>query len=288
MKLSAPAKINLALDIVGRRTDGYHELDMVMQSISLADTVSLERTETDCVQVLCDAADVPCGPENTIARAADAFFRMTAIRRNSGLLFRIDKRIPSRAGLGGGSADAAASLRLLNAMYCAGLSAAELAEIGLTVGADVPFCLAGGTARVRGIGERVEPAAALAECAIAVCRPDAGFGTREAYAAYDRAQGSSTKRHTASVLHALENGSLAELGASLGNAFEDAGVPPVIAELEAAMMRQGAAGSCMTGSGSAVFGLFKNESGAKRCCGALRQQQALVFLCHPVSGYFPA
>jgi 4-diphosphocytidyl-2-C-methyl-D-erythritol kinase len=283
MKLSAPAKINLALDIVGRRPDGYHTLDMVMQSVSLADTVSLERTETDSIELQCGEKDVPCGPENTVLRAANAFFHATKVERSCGLLFCIEKRIPRQAGLGGGSADAAAAILLLNDAYRTGLSLEKLMKIGLSAGADVPFCIAGGTARVRGIGEIIEPIAVTAEYKIVICRPDVGISTKEAYDAFDRKKVSSGDRHTDQVLRALKSGRLKELGSALGNAFEDADVPREIIEIEKEMLRQGAAGACMTGSGSAVFGLFEGKPEAERCCEVLRKRYAAVFLCHPIS-----
>lgn len=284
MKLSATAKINLALDIVGRRPDGYHTLDMVMQSVSLADTVSLERTEADSVALLCGEKDVPLGPENTVLRVAEAFFGATGIRRESGLLFRIVKRIPRQAGLGGGSADAAAALLLLDAAYGTGLDRSGLMRIGLSAGADVPFCVVGGTARVRGIGELVERAAPMPACSIVICRPDVGINTKEAYDAFDRKKLSAGRRHAPAVLRALESGGLNDLGSALGNAFEDAGVPREISEIAEEMLRRGAAGARMTGSGSAVFGLFECDEKAGRCREALRKRYAAVFLCHPVPG----
>lgn len=147
MRIKAYAKINLALDITGRREDGYHLLDMVMHTISLCDILTL-RQGGDGLSVTCGRTDVPCGEENTVYRAAEAFFRVIGQRPN--LSIEIEKRIPSQAGLAGGSADAAAALHALNRMYRAELPLETLCEIGLTVGADVPFCVWGGSARVPG------------------------------------------------------------------------------------------------------------------------------------------
>ncbi len=283
MKLFAPAKINLSLDLVGRRADGYHTLETVMQSISLFDTVSVERTRGDSVELTCSKADVPCGADNTVLRAADAFFKATGVSRESGLLFCIEKHIPRQAGLGGGSADAAAALRLLDAVYRTRLGERELEAIGLSAGADVPFCIKGGTALVQGIGESMKPVASIPACSVVVCKPDAGIGTKEAYAAFDRRKTKSVP-HTASVLHALEAGDLPALGLALGNAFEDAGAPREIPEIEAEMLRCGAAGACMTGSGSAVFGLFGAPERATFCRKSLLKRFPAVFLCGPFSG----
>lgn len=281
MESLAPAKINLSLDIIGRRPDGYHTLNMVMQSVSLFDVVSLERTQTDTVELFCSAKDVPAGAENTVLRAAEAFFEATRTLRGSGLLFRVEKHIPRQAGLGGGSADAAAALRLLNRMYRTGLTGEEMRKIGLLAGADVPFCVEGGTALVEGIGEIVKPIAPMAMCSIVICRPCIGIGTRDAYEAFDR-KSTATAGHTAPVLCALNRGELKKLGHVLGNAFEDAGVPEEISELKAEMSRCGAVGGCMTGSGSAVFGLFERRNEAEACRKYLLRRYSEVFLCHPV------
>ena len=282
MKLLAPAKINLALDIVGRRPDGYHNLDMVMQSVSLYDVVSVEKVPTGSVKLTCSESVVPCGDENTVLRATKAFFEMTGVRRKTGLLFKIEKHIPSQAGLGGGSADAAAALSLLDQMYRTELSEDQLKEIALSVGADVPFCVAGGTARVQGIGEIVTPVSPMLMCNIVICRPDTGIATREAYTEFDRKQRNTGRLYTSSVLCALERKNLRALGFALGNAFEDVGVPTEIPEIEKEMMRCGAAGARMTGSGSAVFGLFESTEQAELCRKNLLKQYSAVFLCRPV------
>lgn len=152
MKDAAYAKINLSLDITGRRADGYHTLRTVMQSISLCDTVTLLEGDAGKIEVICSGG-APCGKGNTVYRAAEEFFRRTGKKGSAS--FRIEKRIPAQAGLGGGSADAAAALRLLNRRFQTGLSAENLREIGLSAGADVPFCVEGGTALAEGIGEKL-------------------------------------------------------------------------------------------------------------------------------------
>lgn len=282
MELLAPAKINLSLDILGRRPDGYHNLRMVMQSISLYDRVSLESAEKTGVEVCCSEDSVPCDEKNTVVRAAYAFFCATGIQ-SEGLLFRIEKKIPQQAGLGGGSADAAAALKLLNEKYCTDLSLQDLQQIGLQAGADIPFCLQGGTALTEGIGEKVKPLPEMPPCQIVVCRPSVGISTKEAYEAFDHSGGHASQ-YSAKVLTGLNSGNLKQVAASLGNVFELTSVPEEIHKIEQIMMKSGAAGACMTGSGSAVFGLFCEIESAETCRSILSNNYPFVFLCHPVFG----
>ena len=181
----ARAKINLYLDVTAKREDGYHEIESVMQSVSLADTVSLERA--DDLTVICDHPAVPGGSENLAYRAAQAFFRVTGIAGGAGI--RIEKHIPVAAGLAGGSADAAAVLRGLNRLYGTGLTDTELCGIGKTLGADVPFCVVGGTALTRGIGEKLTTLPTLSGCYFVIAKGETGISTAAAYAALDKKYG---------------------------------------------------------------------------------------------------
>lgn len=283
MEILAPAKINLALDITGRRPDGYHTLQMVMQSISLYDRISVHETKTGKIEVICDDSNIPCGEENTVRRAAEAFFEQSGIPLKRGVMFKISKQIPEQAGLGGGSADAAAALKLLNMIYHTGLTPIQLQKIGLSVGADVPFCIRGGTMLAEGIGENLVPIKSLPLCHIVVCKPAAGISTKEAYAAFDSA-GYALTDYTSKLLDALNTGSLSEIGESLGNVFESANIPQEVLEIEKAMNFNGSLGACMTGSGSAVFGLFNDFQKAKSCKEVLMKKYAKTFLCEPVLG----
>lgn len=275
----AHAKINLTLDVTGRRDDGYHTLRSVFQSVTLCDRVSLSVTGEGNTLVSCDRPEVPCGESNTVRRAAEAFFARTGIP-DVGVAFSIEKRIPWQAGLGGGSADAAAAFRLLNDCFGTGLSAAELCEIGLSVGADVPFCLLGGTMLAQGVGEKLTPLPPLPPCGIVVCKPSAGTGTREAYEALDRS-GAAPTDFTGPMLSALQSGGFARVAASVGNAFERTAGVPEVAEIVRRLRSAGAAGACMTGTGSAVFGLFADTQTARACAEALSNVYPDVFLCHP-------
>lgn len=280
MKMQAYAKINLTLDISGRREDGYHMMRMVMQSVSLCDTVFL--LDTPKREIGSSRDDVPCGPENTVQKAAAAFFSSyhAALPRSS---FYIRKNIPQQAGLGGGSADAAAALVLLNRRFGTGLSREELCSLGLSAGADVPFCLYGGTALAEGVGEKLSALPALPLCRILICKPPVGISTKEAFESFD-ASGGMPERNTDAMIEALRSGSLQRIAKCLGNAFEKTcDLPEEVRQIEAVMLAGGSAGACMTGSGSAVFGIFDAKSdAAARCRGALLKKYPETFLCRPV------
>ncbi len=283
MEIRAFAKINLTLDIVGRREDGFHLLDSVMQSVSLFDTVSVSLNESGAVRLACSAPGVPTDEKNTAFRAARFF--LDAAGLPFGADIRIEKRIPSEAGLGGGSADAAAVLRALNALAEekgeAPLALGELLYLAMRVGADVPFCVLNGTQRCGGIGERMVPLAPLPACGIVILKPEAGVSTPEAYRAADAAPDDG-KRYTPAFVRALERRSLADAARALGNRFEDAlGIPECKAAREA-LLAAGALGAAMTGSGSAVFGIFPTQSEAEAACEALSSQWPRAFAVRPV------
>lgn len=276
--LLARAKLNLTLDILGRRADGYHEIETVMQSVTLADTVRLRRREQPGVALRCSDPSLPAGPENLAFRAAQAFFRASG-REDAGVAVELIKRIPSGAGLAGGSADAAAVLAGLNRMLDAAFSPARLCGLGASLGADIPFCLTGGTQIARGIGERLFPAPTLPECAIVVAKPAESVSTAAAYAAFDRLT-APVRPDLAGLTAGLAAGDLRAVGRCLGNVFEQAGVPAAVPAIRSVMKQAGALGSCMTGSGSAVCGLFEGKAQARLCAGRL-ERMASVWLCGP-------
>lgn len=274
------AKINLTLDVAGRREDGYHLMHMVMQTVSLSDLLTLDLVPGHEIRICSTNGSLPCGESNTVCRAARAFFSASGIR-GRGVSFQIAKRIPWQAGLGGGSADAAAALRLLNRTFETSYSQEELCEIGLSVGADVPFCLTGGTALVQGIGERIEPLPQMPECHIVICKPVQGIATAGAFAQLD-ASGRGPTDFTGSVLRALKTGGLPEIAAGVGNAFEAVVKNRTVFKLRTALLENGALGACMTGTGSAVFGIFPFEDGARACTRELRGLCREIFVCKPV------
>lgn len=280
IRLLAMAKLNLTLDIRGRRADGYHEIETVMQSVTLADTVRLHRTGSGRLELRCSDSALPAGPENLAWRAAEAFFR-AAGRSNSGIAMEIRKEIPAGAGLAGGSADAAAVLAGLDCLLDTHCGRERLCAVGASLGADIPFCLTGGTCLARGKGERLEPVPALPACEIVVAKPAESVSTAAAYRAFDRIADPVHPRLPA-VTAALAAGDLAGVARNLGNVFEQAGAPAAVAAIRAAMREEGALGSAMTGSGSAVFGLFDCPERAKSCAARLGERMA-AFLCRPAA-----
>ena len=274
----APAKINLTLDVVGVREDGYHLLESLFQSVSIYDTLTAEKAAA----ITLDAGDCGCPTEkNTAYKAAVAFFAATGIV--GGARLTLTKRIPRQAGMGGGSADAAAVLWALNTLYEAGLTAAQLCEIGLTVGADVPFCVVGGTAYVTGIGEGLTPLPALPHCTIVVAQPAEGISTKEAYAAIDAVTPAVRPDHKA-ALAALERGDLAGVCAQVVNVFEVATHLEGVADIRRRMQPFSPLCSQMTGSGSCVFAVFAAEEQAQACLDELQKHYPAAFICHPCQG----
>lgn len=283
MQINAYAKINLSLDVTGRREDGFHTLDTVMQTISLCDTVTLTSVQEPGISLRTNFRYLPVNEKNTAYRAAALFFEQCGIA-NPGLQIEIQKRVPSRAGLGGGSADAAAVLRGLNELYDAGLSKETLLELGAKIGADVPFCIHGGACRCTGVGEVLSPVSPLPDCFLVLCKPPAGMSTPRAYALLDQSPSARTQG-TPRLLEALESGDLRSIGKALSNRFDDAMRLMQVRKIKQIMRSAGAAGALMTGSGSAVFGLFASEECAKNCAGLLLEQGE-VFLARPVRDVF--
>lgn len=276
----APAKINLTLDITGRRPDGYHTMQMVMQAVDLCDRVTITRRPQPGILLRCSRPDLPQGPGNLAWRAAERFLAQVG-RPGDGLEIVLEKRIPSQAGLAGGSADGAGVLRGLNALYGSPLSEEALCALALPLGADVPFCLVGGTVLAQGIGEAFTPLPALPACHIVIAKPQVGVSTAAAFARFDR-EGCRRRPDTPGMVAALRAGSLPQVGQALCNVLEETAALPEVAALRRQMEQSGALGSAMTGSGSAVFALFAGEEPARRCCEGLRAAAPEVFLTRPL------
>ena len=276
LTVPAPAKLNLSLDIVGVREDGYHLLRMIMQTIDLCDQIVLERA--DEISLTCNLPELPCDERNLAVRAAHAFFERTGLP--GGVRMTLDKNIPHGAGMGGGSADAAAVLKGLNELCGTDLSQQELCEIGLRLGADVPFCIVGGTQLAEGVGERLTPLPPLPDCFLLVAKPEQGVSTPEAYCAYDRLTG-VLHPDTAELTGLLSRGDLSGFCARMENVLEPAVSLPEIQQIRAEMLAAGALGSRMTGSGSAVFGVFTQEQPALVCKKNLKKRFSQVYLCRP-------
>ena len=266
----AYAKLNLTLDILGRRDDGYHELRMIMQTVSLCDDVTVTIGEGSGITCRVAGAELPCDERNLAVRAARAFCE--ALDRHDGIGIALTKRIPSEAGMAGGSADAAAVLRALRGLIAPALADERLEEIGARVGSDVPFCVRGSTQLAEGRGEVLTVLRRAPRLYAAVCKPDFPISTPALFRRSDRVT-LTDRPDTAAMLAAVESGDAAALCASVKNVFEqvlDDGQRSRIEEVKRALLAHGAESAAMTGSGSAVFGLFREEAACRAACDALR------------------
>ncbi|HIT32709.1 MAG TPA: 4-(cytidine 5'-diphospho)-2-C-methyl-D-erythritol kinase [Candidatus Enterenecus stercoripullorum] len=279
MQAQAFAKLNLTLDILGKREDGYHDLQMVMQSIALADTLTITPGEGRMDTSL---SYLPSDDRNLAQLAAAAFRAATGLEVRVDIT--IDKRIPVCAGLAGGSSDAAAVLRALNECTNAGLTPEQLAKIGEQVGSDVPYCVMGGTALAEGRGERLTPLPPLPACHVVVCKPPFPISTPQLFARVDMKK-IVRRPDTAGMIAALEAADLAGAARRMYNVFEDVLEPRrrvQIDEIKARLIDCGALGACMTGSGPTVFGLFDGEAAARLAAQRLGEQYREVFLTQTV------
>ena len=277
--VNAYAKVNLFLDITGRLANGYHGLNTVMQQIGLCDRVGVRVKDGNGIAVSCDTEGIPCDRRNIAFKAAEAFLDRTGFEAE--ILIDIEKRIPVMAGLGGSSADGAAVLIALNRLYDGVLSGEELERLGALLGADVPFCVRGGAAVCKGIGDDMHSVRGLDEnCFIVIVKPDFECNTAEGYRLYDR-QPVAEKGDFDGFLKALDGG-ISETGKRLYNVFERLYCDERIERLKSELVKAGALGACLTGSGSAVFGIFDDEEKAER---ALAQTQYRTkFLTKPLGG----
>ena len=291
--IDAPSKVNLSLDIVGKLPNGYHEMDLVMQTVSLCDTIFLQlQSGSGQIQMSCrfepdNGNALSCGEDNIAVRCARAFFRESGCSLpGHDLSIQLVKRIPMMAGLGGGSADGAAVLSGLNLLTGTNLPLEQLEKIALPCGADIPFCLRGGTLRARGIGEQFSPLPPMPDCPILIIKPRFGISTGAAFARCD----SQPYRHAEveKMIQALQIGSVAQIAGALQNVFEELCSEEEGRQLAAArelLQQHRAAGVLLSGSGSALFGLFEEEDAARAALHALQNHPALegAFLCRPVA-----
>lgn len=275
----APAKLNLSLDVVGQMPNGYHALDMVMQTITLYERIHLRKAND--IRLRLPGSRVPANKKNTAYKAALAFFHYTGLL--AGVEIEIHKRTPVRAGMAGGSADAAAVLVGLNVLYNAKLSLSELCAVGAALGADVPFALLGGTCRVQGIGDMMKPLPPCPSCWFVVVMPSAGVSTPEAFAKYDQV-GSSIHPDCAAQEAAVRAGDLQGICAAFGNALEECSGAVETPRIRQLLCEYGAVASQMTGSGAAVFGVFETQAQAQFAVKALRQEYHQVYLAQPDRG----
>lgn len=275
----APAKLNLTLDVLGKRQDGYHEMKMVMQSVSLSDELTLTATQGDGMTLSTNLGFLPVDGRNLAVKAAQELQKATGAKLGR-LNIRMEKRIPVCAGTAGGSSDAAAVLRGLNELLELGLSAERLAEIGGAVGSDVPYCVIGGTALAEGRGEKITPLPSLPSCWVVMVKPDFSVSTPQLFAALGEKK---LRCHpdTAGMLSALEHGSLDGVARRLFNVFEEV-LPPrrrdKIEELKRILLDCGALGAAMSGTGPTVFGLFAEERVAREAYQRIKLSYEETFL----------
>ena len=279
----AYAKLNLSLDVTRRRDDGYHDMAMVMQSVSLCDELLLRLDESGAVRASSNLRYIPSDERNLAVRAALRYFEAIGVQ-DQGLQIHMKKNIPVGAGMAGGSSDAAAVLRALNALYDRRLSRRELEELAYAVGSDVAFCVAGGTALAEGRGEQLSDLPPLPPCHFLICKPGFSISTPELFRKLDE---SPVRRHpdTAGLIQAVEQGSLPELCRRMYNIFED--VPDrrmrTVAEIKSRMLDHGALSAIMTGTGSAVFGVFTEEEAAQDAARALSGEYSFCRVAQPVA-----
>lgn len=264
--LNAYAKINIGLDILGKRADGYHEIRTIMQQVPLSDGIRLRKNMAGGIRLSCTQSDIPEDESNLAWKAASLFCKTFGFKESVDI--ELEKRIPAEAGMGGGSADAAAVLKGMKALYAPDIEERELMKLGAKLGADIPYCIAGGTALCEGIGERISPLGAFPKSYALILKPSLRISTKEVYRNLSMEE-ISRRGHADidALISCIEAQDLCRLGSKLKNVLEY-GVSktyPLIEELKEDLLERGALGSSMSGSGSAVFGLFKEEGIAQSC-----------------------
>lgn len=266
----AYAKINIGLDVLRRRADGYHEVKMIMQTVDIYDELVLERRKQPGIELRMDNSELPSGGDNLICRAADLLFREKEI--TGGVNISLTKRIPIAAGMAGGSADAAAALRGLNELFDMGYSLKELQALGVGLGADIPYCLAGGIMLSEGIGEILTPLPAPPAAHLVIAKPDINVSTAFVYGNL-HADRLAWHPDIDGMIAALQKGDLDGITGRLGNVLETVTVKahPVIEQIKELLRKQGAENALMSGSGPTVFGIFKEKETAARAAEAVER-----------------
>lgn len=279
--IKANAKINLGLDVIGKRPDGYHEVKMIMQSVGLSDELILEKTDQG-ITLTTDSDDLPPAEDNLVYKAAKLMF--DAFRIPGGVHIHLQKAIPIAAGMAGGSTDAAAAMKGINRLFDLELPLSRLMELGVSIGADVPYCVLGGTALAEGIGEKLTPLFPSPDFYIVLAKPDINVSTKYVYENLDLAA-VKKRPDIQGMARAIEAGSLQGVLDRLGNVLETVTVPayPVISSIKHRMRELGAVNSLMSGSGPTVFGIFLSERQAEFARGQIYDEGLAkqVFLTTP-------
>ena len=270
IRLKALAKINLGLDVVKKRADGYHEVRMIMQTVKLYDQIEIHRTNKPGIKVKTNLQYLPVNENNLVYKAAQLLMEEFGIQK--GVSIQLRKVIPVAAGLAGGSSDAAAVLVGLNQMFGLGLTKQELMERGVKIGADVPYCVMRGTALAEGIGEKLTRLVPMPKCYVLIAKPGIHVSTKFVYTNL-KADELENHPDIDGQAEALRDGDLHRVAALMGNVLETVTIPayPVIGQIKEEMLAYGAIGAMMSGSGPTVFGLFEDKEQAKAACEKLRR-----------------
>ena len=269
ISLKALAKINLGLDVVRRREDGYHEVRMIMQTIHLYDRLDIKRTKESGIQIQTNLSFLPVNENNLIYKAAKLLMDEFSI--TDGVSVKLDKRIPVAAGMAGGSTDAAAMLFGMNRLFSLGLTKRQLMERGVQIGADVPYCIMRGTALAECIGEELSPLAPMVKCPVLIAKPSISVSTKFVYQNL-KLDDATIHPDIDRLIDDIRAKNLYDIAAHMGNVLETVTIPnyPVIDEIKKHMLSHGAVGAMMSGSGPTVFGLFDDEATAKKAYKAMR------------------
>ena len=271
IELKALAKINLGLDVLGRRENGYHDVRMVMQSIYLYDEVKIEKTEAPGIALASNLSFLPTGEGNIAYKAAQLLTEEFEI--GEGVKITLNKHIPVAAGLAGGSSNAAAVLFGMNRMFRLGLTREELMAKGVRLGADVPYCIMRGTVLAEGIGEELSVLPAMPKCTVLIAKPPVSVSTKVVYEALD-AKEIVEHPDIDGIIEGLKKHSLKQVAACMGNVLEDVTIPmhPVIDRIKQEMIDAGALNAMMSGSGPTVFGLFESRAAAREAQRRIREK----------------
>lgn len=269
ISLKALAKINLGLDVVRRREDGYHEVRTIMQTIQLYDRLDIKRTQEPGIQIQTNLSFLPVNENNLIYKAAKLLMDEFSI--TDGVSVKLDKRIPVAAGMAGGSTDAAAMLIGVNRLFSLGLTKRQLMERGVQIGADVPYCIMRGTALAEGIGEALSPLPPMVKCPVLIAKPSISVSTKFVYQNL-KLDDTTIHPDIDRLIDDIKAKNLHDIAAHMGNVLETVTIPnyPVIDEIKKHMLSNGAVGAMMSGSGPTVFGLFDDEDTAKKAYKAMR------------------
>lgn len=284
LTLNAPAKINLYLDVISRRDNGYHDIESIMHTVSLSDVITVELTESE-IDLSSNFPHVPTDERNIAYKAAKAFFELTG--SNKGAKIYIEKHIPVSSGLAGGSTDAAATLKALNKLCGEPLSMEELLTLGGKLGADVPFCILGGCAVCEGLGEIMTPIPALSDKILVITRGGEGVSTPKAYSMIDELYGNDVNRRHGEfekAVNAINENNFSALISASYNIFEEVILPEhsTAKKQKDILWENGAEFVMMSGSGPSVFGFFKDTASANAAAAAIRKFGARAFVCNTI------